>query len=135
MALAPPPTVDLSLWQTTRESTDTFIFEGDCIPFMSLENVINISVEILPTKVAAVVNRFVHRRLKKTSMGDYRDAQTVQLCPPGELFMFVLDEEGKAQLRKAGPEYFDRLVRGLADTNHVMSNYENLINNYFKNHT
>lgn len=135
IAIAPPPTVDLNLWQTTRRSTSTFIFEGDCIPFMSLENVINISVEILPTKVARVVNNFVHKRLKKTSMGAYDHSIQVQLCPPGELFLFVLDDNGNAELRKVEPEYFDRLVRGLADTNHVMSNYENLINNYFKNHT
>ena len=135
IGFAPPPTVDLSLWQTTRESTLSFIFEGDCIPFLSLENVINISVEILPLKVAKVVNSWIHNRLKQTSNGDYNQFQQVQLCPPGELYLFVLDDKGQAELRKIGPEYFDRLVRGLADTKHAMINYANLTENYFKNHT
>lgn len=135
IALAPPPTVDLGLWQTTRVSTKTFIFEGDCIPFLSLENVVNISVEILPTNAARVVNKFVHKRLKATAKGAYRDLEQVQLCPPGELFLFVVDENGDAQLRKVQPDFFDRLVRGLAETNHFIQNYENLVDNYFKNHT
>lgn len=135
IALAPPPTVDLGLWQTTRLSTQTFIFEGDCIPFLSLENVINISVEILPIKVAKVVNKFVHKRLKTTAKGAYHDNEQVQLCPPGELFLFVIDENGDAKLRSVRPEFFDCLVRGLAETNHFIQNYENLIENYFRNHT
>lgn len=135
IVFAPPPTVDLSLWQATRESTLSFIFEGDCIPFLSLENVINISVEILPTKVAKVVNNWVHKRLKQTANGAYDPSIQVQLCPPGELYLFVLDDKNQTELRKIGPEYFDRLTRGLADTKHAMINYANLTENYFRNHT
>ena len=119
----------------SKHSILSFIFEGDCIPFLSLENVINISVEILPLKVAKVVNSWVHKRLKQTANGDYDQTTQVQLCPPGELYLFVLDDKGQAELRKIGPEYFDRLVRGLSDTNHAMINYANLTENYFRNHT
>lgn len=135
IALAPPPTVDLSLWKITREHTKSFILEGDCIPFLSLENVINISVEILPTKIANSVNNWIHNRLKQTSVGAYEPMSTVQLTPPGELYLFVIDETGTAHLRTVGPEYFDCLTRGLADTMHAMNNYYATINNYFRNHT
>ncbi|OHT00635.1 hypothetical protein TRFO_32662 [Tritrichomonas foetus] len=135
VCLAPPPTVDLSLWHATRSSIKSFILEGDCVPFLSLENVLNISVEILPPKVAKTVQKWIHGRLKTTARGAYDPNNGIQLCPPGELYLFIINESGNAELRSIGPEYFDCLVRGLQDTNHVMSNYLATIMSYFKNNT
>ena len=135
IAIAPPPTVDLNLWHATCEHTKSFILEGDCIPFLSLENCLNISVEILPIKLANFVNKFAHKTLKQTSNGSFDPAIQVQLCPPGQLYLLDVDETGTVDLKHIEPDYFDRLVRGLQDCIHAMDNYVSSIENYFKYHT
>ena len=135
ICLAPPPSVDMGFYRITTESTKSFILEGDCVPFLSLENVINISVEILPGDINRVVHKIIHKYLKKSSRGAYNPSEWVHLFPPGELYLFHINESGTLELDRVQPEYFDRLVSGLIDTQHCMSNYYSIIMNYFKNHT
>lgn len=135
---APPPTVCHNLHPMTKERIETFVLDGDFVPFLSLENILNVTLDIVSSRIARYVRKKIEKRLKTTSHGAYEPGTSVQLYPPGEIYQFVLhnDDYDKIELvRIVSPDFFGRLVRGLREYQHLAGTYMKWIENYFHTHT
>lgn len=138
ICFAPPPTHSANLYPMSREKIKTFVLDGDFVPFLSLENVYNTSLDIMPTNMARYIRKKISQRLKDTSAGTYDPSVSVQLYPPGQLYEFVManGEFDKIELVEiCTPLFFDHLVRGLREFQHVMATYVSWVKSYFRSHT
>ncbi|OHT07044.1 lipase containing protein [Tritrichomonas foetus] len=129
ICFAPPPSVDYMLWINSRLHTKTFIIDGDFVPFLSVHNILKASNMILNQKLFNIFKKIVFKTLKKRSLSELRD--DIIMYPPGELYLFKLDEKRINVVEILNPNYFSEIVNGLKETNHRFKNYVKVCNKFY----
>ncbi|OHT09492.1 lipase containing protein [Tritrichomonas foetus] len=127
---APPPTLNFDLWQLSGHRIFSFMIEGDFVPFLSVQNILNLTQILIPNqKIKNLISRFVHQYLSKKMLElnneqmQQEDHQT--MYPPGQLYLIRFDESNDDLkiCHLLNPNYFTSFPKDIQETNHKCKNY------------
>lgn len=152
ICFAPPPTVSFNLWEKSTKYIQSFMIEGDMVPFLSVQNIIKFSQILFPDD--RLIRRFIEKYLKKMSTDEVSDTFLKEkLYPPGQLFLIRLPQTNPIKSKKSkkekltkkekdemkkknyikpnnislclifNPEYFSNFVKNIQESNHKCKNY------------
>jgi len=151
ICFAPPSSVNRDIWEQIKPYTMCFLLGGDPIPFLSLNNVAQISQTALPSMVSDFVQRAIAIEVQKvvpTPMcfnwdddpfssppptveqieDDYKKMvlRSTALFPPGDPYHIVLSGglfKSVDLFKIRNCDYFSRFIKGLDENHHSMSHY------------